>query len=234
MLRAPCQSLSSNKDYVPLIKWMYSYHYHSNYDDFDWMTKYGDPGFVHHVAIGQYLALLAYRLSTDTLLPYNATAFSEAMYEYFTDLQTLAGPASTNGSLNLHPLQDALDLFKTAADEVMRLGELAKKLNDGKLKTVVNHKLRDFERGFTSQGGFPGREFYKHRQFFLFSYLGLFIGDSTALDFLLTYIKQLFVFEYFSHLFTRYRYGICSYYLPRYFRIDNICKELHIGTRMGG
>jgi len=131
------------------------------------MQRYGDPGFKNHVAIGQYLAVLAYRLSTESLLPYNATAFSEAMYQYFADLQVVAGLALTNGSLDLHPLQDAIEKFDKSADELTRLTKLAIKLNDGHLKTVINHKLRDFERGFTSQGGFPGREFYKHRRFFL-------------------------------------------------------------------
>lgn len=130
------------------------------------MQKYGDPGFKNHVAIGQYLAVLAYRLSTESLLPYNATAFSEAMYQYFTDLQAVAGPALTNGSLDLDPLAEAIDQFDKSADELARLTKLAIRLNDGHLKTVINHKLRDFERGFTSQGGFPGREFYKHCKFF--------------------------------------------------------------------
>ncbi len=34
--------------------------------------------------------------------------------------------------------------------------------NDTDLITVVNHKYRDFQRGFVSQGGLPGREFYRH------------------------------------------------------------------------
>lgn len=29
------------------------WHYHSNYDSYDWMTKFGDPGFLAHKSMGK-------------------------------------------------------------------------------------------------------------------------------------------------------------------------------------
>jgi N-acetylated-alpha-linked acidic dipeptidase len=37
--------------------------------------------------------------------------------------------------------------------------------NDTALIAVVNHKARDFSRGFVSQGGLAGREYYKNLLF---------------------------------------------------------------------
>lgn len=34
------------------------YHYHSDYDSYHWMATYGDPGFLTHKAMGQYLTLM--------------------------------------------------------------------------------------------------------------------------------------------------------------------------------
>ena len=42
---------------------------------------------------------------------------------------------------------------------------LAVSSNNTELLQVVNHKFRDFQRGFTSQGGLPDREFYQHTIF---------------------------------------------------------------------
>ena len=37
--------------------------YHSLYDDYDWMAKYGDPGFRYHAAVSRLWGLLALRFA---------------------------------------------------------------------------------------------------------------------------------------------------------------------------
>jgi N-acetylated-alpha-linked acidic dipeptidase len=136
------------------------WHYHSNYDTYHWMSTFGDPGFHTHVAQGQYLALLAYHLSTDDILPFDTQNYAKELRAYYEDLVEFA--EGHDADLDLGELDAAIETFKKSADEVKALEELARERDDEILKKVVNHKYRDFQRGFISQGGLPDREFYKH------------------------------------------------------------------------
>lgn len=136
------------------------WHYHSNYDTYHWMATFGDPGFHVHASQGQYLALLAYHLASDDVLPIDTQNYAVELRAYYDDLSEYA--EEQGADLDLSELDEAIETFAAAADEVKRLEQLAVALGDDDLKTVVNHKYRDFQRGFISQGGLPDREFYKH------------------------------------------------------------------------
>ncbi|KAL8832430.1 MAG: hypothetical protein Q9170_004888 [Blastenia crenularia] len=136
------------------------YHYHSDYDSYHWMSTYGDPGYHYHAAMGRYLSLLAYHLSTDEIIPYDLPAYTTALRTYYADLLTTINSAST--TLDTSSLLAAISTFETSANATMALMQQAIATDDAALKTAVNHKLRDFQRGFTSAGGLPEREFYKH------------------------------------------------------------------------
>lgn len=132
----------------------------SNYDSYHWMSTFGDPGYHYHTAMGQYLTLLAYHLSTDDVIPYDLPAYTTALQSYYEDLRATIN--STSETLDTSELQAAISQFETSANEAVALRDLASSTNDATLKTVVNQKFRDFQRGFTSAGGLPDREFYKH------------------------------------------------------------------------
>lgn len=82
------------------------------------------------------------------------------MESYYEDLLSLVN--STTSILDTSTLQIAIQDFKTAAAEIEAQGKRAISTNDSELLTLVNHKFRDFQRGFVSQGGLPNREFYRH------------------------------------------------------------------------
>ncbi|KAK2041439.1 PA domain-containing protein [Colletotrichum somersetense] len=136
------------------------WHYHSNYDTYHWMANFGDPGFHMHAAIGQYLALLAFHLADDEVLPFDLPNYATELRAYLKDLTEFA--KSEGAVIDLSELSNAIDVFDASAEQVKALEQLAVTMNDTHLITVVNHKYRDFQRGFISQGGLPGREFYKH------------------------------------------------------------------------
>ncbi|WQF82153.1 Putative PA domain, transferrin receptor-like, dimerization domain, peptidase M28 [Colletotrichum destructivum] len=139
------------------------WHYHSNYDSYHWMATFGDPGFLQHAAIGQYLALLAFHLADDEVLPIDVPNYAAELRAYLEDLVEYAeAEGAAAAGLDLSELSDAVDVFAARADEVKALERLAVTTNDTALIAVVNHKYRDFQRGFISQGGLPDREFYKH------------------------------------------------------------------------
>lgn len=132
------------------------YHYHSNYDTYYWMTKFGDPGFNIHKAIGQYLSLLAYHLSSDEVIPYNVTTYTDRLQAYYTALEYTIGNSTCCTSIDLSELESAIETFGAAASGLADFA--ANSEMDEEAITLVNHKYRDFSRGFVSQGGLPDRE----------------------------------------------------------------------------
>ncbi|KAL2375414.1 hypothetical protein RJZ57_000101 [Blastomyces gilchristii] len=136
------------------------YHYHSNYDSFYWMDTFGDPGFVFHKAMGQYLALLTYHLASDDIIPFEVNNYGREFAKYLVELKKTI--ESSTVTLDLSRLEAAIDVFNKAAAATTTLREEAIKANDARLVDLVNAKFRDFERGFVSQGGLPGRIFFKH------------------------------------------------------------------------
>lgn len=136
------------------------YHYHSNYDSYHWMTTFGDPGFLTHKNMGQYLSLLAYHLASEDLVPLSPVNYATQMDLYYTELRGVIANATQD--VDTSELREAIDTFRGQAQEVVALQKLAVGMGDEALVGVVNGKLRDFQRGFTSQGGLPGREFYQH------------------------------------------------------------------------
>ncbi|KAF4125186.1 hypothetical protein GMORB2_4025 [Geosmithia morbida] len=79
----PCMNLGFNgggKDAV--------YHYHSNYDSFTWMSKYGDPGFKYHKAMAQAMGLVITTLVDSIVIPFQAADYAEALDTYLDKIET--------------------------------------------------------------------------------------------------------------------------------------------------
>ncbi|KAI1415870.1 glutamate carboxypeptidase [Hypoxylon sp. FL1857] len=136
------------------------YHYHSNFDSYHWMSTFGDAGFLAHKSMSQYLSLLAYNLADQDVIQFNLPNYGTQLDKYYEDLISTIN--STSQTVDTSALRNAIDEFKSSATEVQALKNQAIATNDSRLVTLVNHKFRDFQRGFVSQGGLPNREFYRH------------------------------------------------------------------------
>ncbi|KAF2017339.1 glutamate carboxypeptidase 2 [Aaosphaeria arxii CBS 175.79] len=136
------------------------YPYHSNYDSYHWMSTFGDPGFHTHKAMGQYLTLLLYHFANDASVPLEPSGYVPEFRTYLEELNSTI--TSANGTLDLSELTDAISTFESSAQEFDELRQLAISSNNTELLTVANQKARDFSRGFTSQGGLDGREFFQN------------------------------------------------------------------------
>lgn len=79
---------------------------------------------------------------------------------YYSDL--LSTINSTSDTLDTSSLRSALDEFTAGTQDIAALEQQAVANQDADLTTLVNHKKRDFQRGFVSQGGLPNREFYQN------------------------------------------------------------------------
>ncbi|KAF1939277.1 Zn-dependent exopeptidase [Clathrospora elynae] len=137
--------------------------YHSNYDSYHWMAKFGDPGFHTHKAIGQYLTLLLYHMVSDAVVPLEPADYVPQLKTYLKALQS--DISASNFTVDLSNLTAAIFAFETSAREFVDIRTKDVSTNDTALITVQNHKASDFSRGFTSQGGLPTREFYQNTLF---------------------------------------------------------------------
>ncbi|KAI9736633.1 MAG: hypothetical protein M1834_000837 [Cirrosporium novae-zelandiae] len=136
------------------------YHYHSNYDSYHWMVTFGDPTFNTHRAIGQYMTLLTYHLAQDEILQFDVPYYAAMLQEYYEELQDLI--TDEGEQLNTSELQAAIKLFTKRAEEVDKEALEAVSAGDLELVDIVNHKFRDFQRGFIAEEGLPDRSYYKH------------------------------------------------------------------------
>lgn len=72
------------------------YQYHSNYDSYHWMSKFGDPGFVYHKTMAQILALAVAKVSDTPLVPFNATDYAAALEGYVQQVEKKLAPAAAD------------------------------------------------------------------------------------------------------------------------------------------
>ena len=91
------------------------YPYHSCYDNFEWMAKFGDPGFEYHALMAQIWALLILEMADTPVLPFDMEAYAAAVKGYVVDLEKYV--EAIKADLDLKPLHDAADAFVDNAAE---------------------------------------------------------------------------------------------------------------------
>lgn len=148
------------------------YHYHSNYDDFYWMEKYGDSSFLYHEASAKIWGLIAAKLVEAPVLPLNATDYALGLGAYLNNIK----PESESLNFSFKPLNRAISEFLDAARQFdAHAAGLASQLREGlpwyrwwkkvvlyfKVRNV-NVKYRDLNRQFLHQDGLDGRSWFKH------------------------------------------------------------------------
>lgn len=133
------------------------YHYHGHYDSYAWMSKYGDPGFKIHTAMGQWLTLIAYHVVDDAIIPWDVPNAGKVLRTHYEDLNDTLSETYPDLNLDLSPIDEAISTFQAAAEKITTVAKQALAFNDTVLIDVVNSKYRDFHKGFASAGGLPGR-----------------------------------------------------------------------------
>ncbi|EMD65732.1 hypothetical protein COCSADRAFT_170206 [Bipolaris sorokiniana ND90Pr] len=141
------------------------YHTHSNFDSYYWMTKFADPGFAMHKAIGQFLTLMLFHLVNDDVVPLEPANYGIEMQAWLEDLRKLVSSTNGTAAVIVEQLEDTITAFEEAARLFNAIRDAAVVSNDVRLIKELNRKARDFSREFINQGGLPGRPFYQHLLF---------------------------------------------------------------------
>lgn len=160
------------------------YHYHSNYDSFDWMERFGDFDFEHHATIAKVWGLVAAKLVETPVLQLNATQYAVGVQTYVKSVKSKAEEAGylsiagADGKSSLwSPLDAAISHFTFAS--VIHDGTAAQLLDDYYHLDIpwwqpwkraqlylairtVNTKYKYLERQFLYSEGLDGRPWFKH------------------------------------------------------------------------
>ena len=143
--------------------------YHSMYDSYDWMTRFGDPAYKAHRAGAQLVAVILGRLANSELLPLDYAAFGTEMDGLVAQLDSGIAKKQWTQSVSTQPLKDALDRFTavarafgTARDNALAAGGGAV---DSARAQRVNQALMLVERRLTRPEGLVSRPWFKSLQF---------------------------------------------------------------------
>ncbi|VUG18516.1 DEBR0S3_13432g1_1 [Brettanomyces bruxellensis] len=176
------------------------YHYHSIYDNYNWMTRYGDPGFKLHNLLARYAGLLVLDIAETKVLRLKTAdyavklaEFSDAIFAEVPD-SWLYTPAFAPGcpyhrNMTVRQIIDntKISLAKMLAKNQAfdKAAELQQHQYDHwddlsfweKVKLVVsiartNRVLKYYERRFLSKHGLRNRPWFKHVVFVSGRYTG--------------------------------------------------------------
>lgn len=89
----PCINLDFRNDELSPV-----YHYHSNYDSFHWMEKYGDPDFKYHRTMAQLMGMTIANLVDSIVLPFTAGDYADALDEYLDKIESKLEPQAEPAS----------------------------------------------------------------------------------------------------------------------------------------
>lgn len=96
------------------------YPYHSCYDNYDWMAKFGDPDFAYHKLMGEVWALLILEVADRPIMPFDMEAYARAVSRYVTGLEDYgrekgAPWGGDKPMWDLSPLRRASEYFEERA-----------------------------------------------------------------------------------------------------------------------
>ena len=136
--------------------------YHSQYDDFNWMSKFGDPGFVYHAAAARIAAGMILRLANAEVIPYDYVEFARTMQGYLPAIdRDLAGhkwKASTDAlRAAISGMEREATAYSAARDRALASGSLPRER-----QVAVNAALLGVERALSRPEGLRTRPWFRN------------------------------------------------------------------------
>jgi len=155
--------------------------YHSIYDDFTWMEKFGDPEFLTHTMAARLYTVLTMRAAAAEVLPLRFVPYGEALRDHVDELRLIrarqirgkvdvpgqAGPQAPDAAETsdvFSPLVRAVRAFQSRAAELdLALDALAgRDAVSPQALGRINASLTRVERSFLLPCGLAGRPWFKH------------------------------------------------------------------------
>ena len=144
--------------------------YHSVYDNFRWMEKYGDPGFHYHAAAARLWGLMAMRIANADVVPLRFSTYARDIQVDLDNLRREAIRRARMGGANSKPaitpdfkeILAALEEFRAAGEAADAAAAAALKSGDAAAMDRISEALMSVESAFLDAKGLPGRPWFRH------------------------------------------------------------------------
>jgi len=150
--------------------------YHSVFDNFQWMSRYGDPEFLYHTAAARLFGLMAMRLASAEVVPLRFSSYARSLQQ---DLDALRRDAIRRarsvpepGSSEKPPIRPDFGPVLEALHELAEAGreadEAAARVAAAGVEPAarrLSDALLGVERAFVSDEGLPSRPWFRHLLF---------------------------------------------------------------------
>ena len=170
---------------IPISEWGFGAPggvYHSQYDSFDWMRRFGDSTYAYHATAARLGAVMMLRLANADVLPYDYVEYARTLRRYLpalerdvaaarlrtasTDLRAGPAPATQSAWSRVAPraLNEALDRMERAATDFAstRDAALVRTRPPGRTAlTTANEALKQVERAMTRPEGLRTRPWFR-------------------------------------------------------------------------
>jgi N-acetylated-alpha-linked acidic dipeptidase len=139
--------------------------YHSHYDSFTWMLRFGDPEFAYHATASRVAAAMLMRLANADIIPYDYVEYAATMHRHVGVLVTELGRqgfGAVTATLSAR-LEDAVRNMASAAGDFAGARDSALQVGvrpDAQAR--VNAALRGVERALTRTDGLRSRPWYRN------------------------------------------------------------------------
>jgi N-acetylated-alpha-linked acidic dipeptidase len=131
--------------------------YHSAYDSYWWMSRFGDPGFQRHATAARIGTAMMMRLANAEILPYDYVEFAQTMARFAEPVERTVGAEA------IGPLREALQRFEARAAEFARARDAALRTTPSlAVRTASNAALLGVERALTRPEGLRSRAWYRN------------------------------------------------------------------------
>ena len=135
--------------------------YHSNYDSYTFMERFGDSGYRYHAAAARVATAMMMRLANADILPYDHVEFARTMQRYLAPID--AGFKAAGSRATSAPLAAAINRMEEAAGEFA--GARNSALTRGislEQQRATNAALMRVERAMTRPEGLRTRPWYRN------------------------------------------------------------------------
>ena len=152
---------------IPIAEWGFGGPggvYHSQYDSFDWMRRFGDPGFRYHATAARIGAAMVLRLADADVLPYDYAEYARTLARYLPALDARATTSNASGPLTarvataLSEMERAATTFAAARDSALA----APAAPSARSLAAANEALKRVERAITRPEGLRTRTWFRN------------------------------------------------------------------------
>ena len=169
----PGNELGSGSDYtvflnflgIPIVEMSFDGPYgvyHSMYDNYYWMTHFGDPGFRYMTAMGEVWGRMALRLANAEVYPFDFALYADRVNGFIDALAKVPGAER----VRLQSARTAARRWRAsgaALDSAMR-SVLARPVSAERTRVLkaMNESLRTVEQQLLLSEGIPDRPWFRH------------------------------------------------------------------------